>query len=102
VAIDDFGTGYSSLDLLARLPFDFVKIDRSLISGLDRNQRKMRLLQGLCGMIGALDTQPIAEGLERSEEAGLLRDLGCTIGQGYLFGRPQPAADVVARLGTRP
>ena len=90
-AIDDFGTGYSSLEVLASYEFDFVKVDRSIISDLDRFPRKRRLLQGLGGLVRAMRITPIAEGVERENEVKVLQDLGCVYAQGFYFSRPVPA-----------
>ena len=91
VAIDDFGTGYSSLEQLRRMPVDIVKVDRSFVSGMVANSTDRELVAAVVGMGRALKLCVVAEGIETPEQADALRDLGCDIGQGFLFSRPVPA-----------
>jgi diguanylate cyclase (GGDEF)-like protein/PAS domain S-box-containing protein len=91
VAIDDFGTGYSSLDQLRRMPVDIVKVDRSFVSGMADDPTDRALVAAVVGMGRALKLAVVAEGIESPEEAEALRELGCNIGQGYLFAKPLPA-----------
>src|SRR3954452_15941753 len=91
LALDDFGTGYSSLSYLQRVPFDKIKIDRSFVTGAsDLQGRKAALSRALGGLASALKMQTTAEGVETPEELQLVRDLGCSLVQGYIFGRPMP------------
>jgi diguanylate cyclase (GGDEF)-like protein/PAS domain S-box-containing protein len=93
IAIDDFGTGYSSLSYLAQFPVDVVKIDRSFVAGLDDNDTRREsfaIVGAIIGLAHALDLTVIAEGVETANQADALHGLGCDIGQGYLYGRPQP------------
>jgi diguanylate cyclase (GGDEF)-like protein len=92
--IDDFGTGYSSLEALHDLPFDALKIDRSFVSRLAGNARSRELVRTIVTMGLNLHLKVIAEGIETAEEQRLVRELGCTHGQGYLFSRPVPAASL--------
>jgi diguanylate cyclase (GGDEF)-like protein/PAS domain S-box-containing protein len=87
LGIDDFGTGYSSLVYLKRLPVDFVKIDRSFVSGLAPSSPDREIVTAIVGMGHALGLTVVAEGVERPEQLTLLQDLGCDRAQGYLFGR---------------
>ena len=91
LALDDFGTGYSSLAYLASYPLDVIKIDRSFVSG-PRGMtvsRKGRELVGAIIQLGhTLGMKVVGEGIESEEQAGMLRDLGCDMGQGYHLGRP--------------
>ena len=96
VAIDDFGTGYSSLRLLARLPIDTLKIDRTFIQGISDTGHDITLVSTIVSLAHALDMQAVAEGVETAQQLQALRQLGCDQGQGYLFARPMPAADVPA------
>ena len=98
VHIDDFGTGYSSLEALHDLPFDALKIDRSFVSRLTSNARSRDLVRTIVTMGLNLNLKVIAEGIETSEEHRLVRELGCTHGQGYLFSRPVPAEEFRAFL----
>jgi len=91
VHIDDFGTGYSSLEALHDLPFDVLKIDRSFVSRLAGSPRSRELVRTIITMGRNLNVAVVAEGIETDEEHRLLRDLGCTHGQGFLFAPPVPA-----------
>ena len=93
IAIDDFGTGYSSLSYLRRLPVDKVKIDRSFVSDLDRSTG-FALVRGIIEMTRSLGLASIAEGIETPEQAATLAAFGCDNGQGFLFGRAVPAANI--------
>lgn len=90
LAMDDFGTGYSSLSYLARFPIDILKIDKSLVDTLggDQGSSVARLIIDLGQTLGM---QVVAEGIERPEQATQLREMGGTLGQGYLFARPLDA-----------
>jgi diguanylate cyclase (GGDEF)-like protein len=101
IAIDDFGTGYSSLSTLANLPIDILKIDQSFVSGHAANSACIAMLEGILGLADKLSLTVIAEGIEDPEQLDLLRHLGCAVGQGYLLGRPIPAADLHALLANR-
>jgi diguanylate cyclase (GGDEF)-like protein/PAS domain S-box-containing protein len=91
VAIDDFGTGYSSLEQLRRMPVDIVKVDRSFVSGMAEDSTDRALVAAVVGMARALNLAVVAEGIEGPEQAEALRELGCHIGQGYLFAKPLSA-----------
>ena len=94
VAIDDFGTGYSSLDHLRHMPVDVLKIDRSFVQGLAPDSADTALVAAALALGRALGMNVVAEGIETSEQAGALRELACPVGQGFLFARPLPAADL--------
>jgi diguanylate cyclase (GGDEF)-like protein/PAS domain S-box-containing protein len=103
IALDDFGTGHSSLSLLHAFNFDKIKIDRSFVSGHVADANTTRYLKAIIGLGQALNLEITAEGIETAEAMEVLRDLGCAVGQGYLYGKPVPAADVdalVRRYGT--
>ncbi|MEZ5354796.1 MAG: EAL domain-containing protein [Bryobacteraceae bacterium] len=89
--IDDFGTGYSSLNYLARLPFDWLKIDRSFTQDLCENEQSVELTRTMIGLATGLGMSVVAEGVETAGQAQRLQELGCRFGQGYLFARPMPA-----------
>ncbi len=89
VSIDDFGTGYSSLSYLESLPVDVLKIDRSFVSAIGSGGRG-EIVQLIVGLAGALGLEVVAEGTETDAQIAVLSGLGCTYGQGYLFGRPVP------------
>jgi diguanylate cyclase (GGDEF)-like protein len=92
VAIDDFGTGYSSLGHLRQFPVDALKIDRSFITGLGRNDQGETLIHTLVQLGKALSIETIAEGIEQPGELSLLQSENCDGGQGFLFARPLDAA----------
>ena len=100
IALDDFGTGYSSLSYLARFPFTKIKIDRSFMHGLARDKAVSSIVDCIVGLGRSLDVTITAEGVETPEQAALLKELGCDQAQGYLYGRPAPAAEAVKRLRT--
>ena len=93
VHIDDFGTGYSSLESLHDLRFDALKIDRSFVSRSTGNARSRELVRTIVTMGLNLKLEVVAEGIETEQELQLVRELGCTHGQGYLFSRPVPAGE---------
>lgn len=90
IALDDFGTGYSSLSHVHRFPIDILKIDRSFIDGLKKNDGS-ELVRAIISLANALDLDVVAEGIEKIEQLAHLQRLGCTYGQGYYFGKPESA-----------
>jgi EAL domain-containing protein (putative c-di-GMP-specific phosphodiesterase class I) len=94
VAIDDFGTAYSSLEQLRRMPVDVVKVDRSFVRGMAADSTDRELVAAVVGMGRALKLIVVAEGIETPEQADALRELGCEIGQGFLFAKPLPVAEL--------
>lgn len=94
ISLDDFGTGYSALSYLKRFPIDQLKIDRSFMDGLERVPRAAALVRAVLAMADALGLETVAEGVETPEQHTLLQGLGCQFGQGYLFARPLPAAEI--------
>ncbi|NGP54512.1 EAL domain-containing protein [Thioalkalivibrio sp. XN8] len=98
IAIDDFGIGSTSLRVLHRLPVDVLKIDRSFISGFCEDPRIDALVRAVIDMGHALELEIVAEGVETDEQAERLRSYGCDLLQGYLLGRPLPAAEFEAWL----
>ena len=91
LALDDFGTGWSSLNHLRRFPIDTVKIDQSFVAGLGQNASDTELVKAVVDLGHALDLTTTAEGVETTAQDDLLRTMGCTQGQGFLYGRPQMA-----------
>ncbi len=90
IALDDFGTGYSGLHHLRELHFDTIKIDRSFVSDMLQNAEDAKLVEAIVGLGHALGLQTTAEGIETEEVLDRLTELGCEVGQGFLFGRPEP------------
>jgi EAL domain-containing protein (putative c-di-GMP-specific phosphodiesterase class I) len=99
LAIDDFGVGFSSIGYLQHLPVDTLKIDRSFTRDIDVSPRAAALVEAILVMGAALDLKVVAEGIERPAQMTRLRQAGCTLGQGYLFGRPQALPELVRMLG---
>ena len=94
IALDDFGTGYSSLAHLKDLPVDELKIDRAFITGLVDSQAEVAIVRSTIQLAHDLGLRVVAEGVETSAVLARLADLGCDAVQGYLLGRPSPAAVV--------
>ena len=101
IGIDDFGTGQSSLAHLSMLPVHTLKIDRSLIAGLGRHPQDLAIVSAIVGLGHALDLTVTAEGVEDDLQLHTLRTLGCDLGQGYYFARPQPGQIVRALVHHR-
>ncbi|WP_238273135.1 EAL domain-containing protein [Methylobacterium cerastii] len=96
VAIDDFGTGYSSLSYLSTLPITTLKIDRAFVRTLLTDRTSRRIVQTILRLADDLEIPVVAEGIEQVEEADLLTEMGCALGQGYLFGKPMPLDSSIA------
>jgi diguanylate cyclase (GGDEF)-like protein len=101
IGIDDFGTGQSSLAHLNVLPVDTLKIDRSLIAGLGTSTDDSAIVAAIVGLGHSLDLTVTAEGIEDDMQLHILRNLGCDLGQGYYFARPQPGQIVRALVHRR-
>lgn len=98
VTLDDFGMGYSSLSQLRTLPFDRLKIDRSFVRDLKHDATNSKLVGAIISMGAGLDLPLVAEGIENDVILKTLREMGQLKGQGYHYGRPEPAAAVLERL----
>jgi diguanylate cyclase (GGDEF)-like protein/PAS domain S-box-containing protein len=99
IALDDFGTGFSSLSYLKRFPFDKIKIDRCFVSDISETDGSSSIVQAVVNIAAALNMTTTAEGVETEAQRELLRRLGCTEMQGYLFSAPKPAALVRPLFG---
>ncbi|PTV96434.1 diguanylate cyclase/phosphodiesterase [Rhodobacter aestuarii] len=99
LVLDDFGTGYASLASLARHPVHKLKIDKSFVSGLTRGPACRAILESMQRMAAALGIETVVEGVETEETAGMMRDFGFDIGQGYLWSRPLDRATCAVALG---
>jgi len=95
IALDDFGTGYSSLSYLHRIPFDKIKIDQSFIKNVAGNDHSLAIVQAIITVAKARNVITVAEGVETEQQRELLRTLGCSEMQGYLFSRPVPVQDLL-------
>jgi PAS domain S-box-containing protein len=96
LALDDFGTGYSSLQHLHTLPFDELKVDRSFVSSMTEKRESRKIVAAVVGLGHSLELLTVAEGVETQEQANMLLWLGCDLGQGWLYGKPVPAAELPA------
>ena len=94
IALDDFGTGYASLTHLKRFPVDVLKIDRSFVQGICSDAADAAIVCGIINLARSIGIDVVAEGIETPEQASFLRDHGCLLGQGSLFGKATPA-DIV-------
>ena len=99
IALDDFGTGFSSLSYLKRFPFDKIKIDRCFVSDISEADGSSSIVQAVVNIAAALNMTTTAEGVETDAQRELLRRLGCTEMQGYLFSAPKPGAEVRTLFG---
>jgi diguanylate cyclase (GGDEF)-like protein/PAS domain S-box-containing protein len=98
IALDDFGTGYSSLSYLKRFPFNKIKIDRCFVSDIEVGGSSA-IVQAVVNIAAASNMTTTAEGVETGQQQALLRQLGCTEMQGYLFSAPKPAAEIRKLFG---
>jgi diguanylate cyclase (GGDEF)-like protein/PAS domain S-box-containing protein len=98
ISIDDFGTGHSSLASLTTFPIDELKIDRSFIAPLPADTAALRITTAIIALADGLGLTTVAEGIETPDQHHLLRDLSCTLGQGYLFAEALPADQIPALL----
>jgi diguanylate cyclase (GGDEF)-like protein/PAS domain S-box-containing protein len=98
LAIDDFGTGYASLAYLRQLPVDIIKIDPSFVAGLGEDETLTLLTRTIVQLGRDLGIGVVAEGIESSRQLGMLSDMGCGLGQGYLVAPPMAAAEVESMI----
>jgi len=102
IAMDDFGSGYSSLSYLQAFPFDKIKIDKSFIANLPRNQQSAAIVRAVIGLAHGLGLPVLAEGVETEAQRQFLAGETCDEIQGFLIGRPKPTADYAALVGREP
>ncbi|MEZ5293863.1 MAG: EAL domain-containing protein [Vicinamibacterales bacterium] len=95
IVLDDFGTGYSSLTYLKALPLDALKIDKSFTRNITTDERDAAIVTAIIGVARSLAMDVVAEGVERPAQRDALLQLGCTVMQGYLFGRPVPVDQLI-------
>jgi len=101
IAMDDFGTGYSSLGYLRSFPFDKIKIDQSFIRDVSKNRDSLAILRAVVGLSRSLGIVTTAEGVETTDQLDVLIKEGCSEAQGYLFAKPQSAAELKTVLGAQ-
>lgn len=92
IAYDDFGAGQSRLRELSEVPPDYLKLDMGLVRDIDRNELRQDLVRAVCRVMADQGAQVLAEGIETKAERATCMELGCTFGQGFLFGRPKPVS----------
>ncbi len=102
ICLDDFGTGYSSINYLTRLPLDILKLDKSLVRDLNRNERSQVVFRNLIQMAHGIGIKVVAEGVETQQQMELIQGLGCDYAQGYYISKPVGAEDVIQLSVKRP
>jgi EAL domain-containing protein (putative c-di-GMP-specific phosphodiesterase class I) len=95
IALDDFGAGFCNFGYLKRLPLHYLKLDRSMVEGIDENPRDLAVLRGILSMAQALELDVVAEGIERDSQREVIVREGCAAWQGFLGARPMSSADFV-------
>ena len=98
LSIDDFGTGYSSLSYLHRFPINMLKVDRSFVGSMEEGSENGEIVRTIISLAKTLNLNVVAEGIESIHQLHQLRILGCEYGQGFLFSRPVPAAEIESML----
>jgi EAL domain-containing protein (putative c-di-GMP-specific phosphodiesterase class I) len=98
LSIDDFGTGYSSLSYLHQFPAQTLKIDRSFVSKIEEETTQFAIVRAVVSLAHVMGMDVVAEGIETTSQLDVLGQLGCEYGQGYLFAKPLPAAEIEAML----
>jgi EAL domain-containing protein (putative c-di-GMP-specific phosphodiesterase class I) len=101
ITIDDFGTGWASLTYLKQFPVHALKIDQSFVAGVDRDPHDAAIARSIISLGKELDMIVVAEGIETHAQQSALQALGCSVGQGFLYGRPLPAAEVPVERANR-
>ncbi|MFN3452451.1 MAG: EAL domain-containing protein [Sphingorhabdus sp.] len=94
IALDDFGTGFASLTHLKQFPVNVLKIDQTFVAGLGQSADDAAIVRALIGLGASLGMETVAEGIETDAQAAFVRNCGCNLGQGYLYGAGRAAADV--------
>jgi diguanylate cyclase (GGDEF)-like protein/PAS domain S-box-containing protein len=102
LALDDFGTGFASFTYLKRLPVQYLKIDIDFVREVARSKRDMFVVRAIVALAGDFGQQTVAEGVEDEATAAVLRDLGVTYAQGYLYGRPSPLVGAAVHRSDEP
>ena len=98
IEMDDFGTGESSLAMVAKMPVNYLKLDRQFVTADITDPRHREVIRLIINMAKTLNIKVISEGIETKEQAELLYDLGCGIAQGYYFGKPVPAEEFFQKM----
>jgi EAL domain-containing protein (putative c-di-GMP-specific phosphodiesterase class I) len=95
IVLDDFGTGWSSLEYLARFPVDAVKLDRGFVARVGREPRAALIVDAIVDLARRLDIEVVAEGVETGAQRDEVHAAGCSLAQGFFFGAPREAAELV-------
>ena len=98
ISIDDFGTGYSSLSYIKRYPIDIIKIDQSFIRDMDNDEKDRAIAKTIIHLAHSLGLDVIAEGVEKEEHVGFLKDRQCKKAQGFLFSKPVPIDQLMKNI----
>ena len=98
IALDDFGTGFSSLSKIGLIPLDTIKIDKSFVENVATDRTKRSIIRAILTVAKDMSLDCVAEGIENRQQLGILKKLGCTRGQGYLFSKPVPADQTLSCL----
>ncbi len=98
ISLDDFGTGYSSMTQLKNFPFDRIKIDRSFVLSMLDNEESAAIVNSIASLASSLDVPITAEGIESDEIRACLDDIGCSDGQGWLYGRPTSREELLKTM----
>lgn len=98
IAIDDFGTGFSSLSTLRHYPINQLKIDQAFVRDLNQDPNARAITKTIIALSASLEISSVAEGIETSAQCAELKDMGCNIGQGFLFSKPLPAEEIIQKL----
>ncbi len=98
IALDDFGTKYSSLNYLAKLPFDYLKVDKSYVDNIVTDTTQRKIVQSVVKLSRDIGIQAIAEGVETKEQELLMDSFGCEFAQGYFFARPMDEVTLIELL----
>ncbi len=98
ISIDDFGTGYSSLSYIKRYPIDIIKIDQSFIRDMDTDEKDRAIAKTIIHLAHSLGLDVIAEGVEKDEHVGFLKDHQCKKAQGFLFSKPLPIYELMEKI----
>jgi len=101
LSIDDFGTGYSSLNYLKHFPVDRIKIDKSFVADVNRNESDAAIIEAIVSMAQSLSLRVVAEGVENSDQLHSITRLGCDEVQGFYLAMPMHAEDLVENLGKK-
>ena len=102
ITLDDFGVGYSNLNVLRRLPVDTLKIDRSLVTDVTRNEDDAVIVDAIISMAQSMNLKVVAEGVETADQAGFFKARACAEIQGHFFSKAIGAVEVAAMLGHAP